>query len=97
MNLNDGVQTTELFDPATNAFTLGPNMTVARYWHSATLLPSGKVLIAGGASSGGIAVASCELYDPATNTIALTGPMAAPRREHGAVLLNTGKVRPSSA
>jgi hypothetical protein len=37
-------------------------MTVNRYSHTATLLLSGKVLIAGGTSDGLTAFASAELY-----------------------------------
>jgi len=38
-------------------------MTVARYDHTATLLPSGKVLIAGGGDEQSSTLASAELYD----------------------------------
>ena len=56
----------ELYDPAAGTFAATGNMTAARYAPTATLLPSGKVLIAGGAdySSGmATALASAELYD----------------------------------
>ena len=39
---------TEIYDPETNAWTRGPNMTVPRYHNTATALPDGRVLIAGG-------------------------------------------------
>ena len=43
---------TTLYDPAAQAFTtIATTMNTARYWHTATLLPSGKVLIVGGTSS----------------------------------------------
>ena len=67
-------------------------MTTARYMHTATLLPNGKVLIAGGRSSGGQAVSSAELYDPAAGTFSITGPMSAARAYHTATLLPNGKV-----
>ena len=57
---SDGVyDSTELFDPATGRLTLGPSMQRGRYKHvgSALLLPTGEVLIAGGASQ-------AETYDP---------------------------------
>jgi hypothetical protein len=38
-------------------------MATARHLHTATLLLTGKVLVAGGAGSG--ILASAELYDPA--------------------------------
>ena len=37
----------ELFDPATNTFTLLAPMSDARHWHTMTLLPSGNVLVVG--------------------------------------------------
>ena len=77
---------------ATFAVTLG-TMTTARSGHTATLLLSGKVLVAGGPD------ASAELYDPATDMFtATTGPMSIARAGHTATLLadaalaNYGKV-----
>ena len=59
----------EIYDPVAETWsaTAGP-MTVARYHHLASLLPSGKVLVTGGFSS-----ATAELFDPATGTFAGTG------------------------
>ena len=59
-------RSTELFNPGTGAFTPGPPMRLGRYKHAGTslVLPSGLVLIAGGAPQ-------AELYDPRGNTFAL--------------------------
>src|SRR5438132_6277989 len=57
-------------DPATGTWTAPAAMSTARYDHTATLLPNGKVLVAGGYGING-PVSSAELYDPATGT---TGP-----------------------
>src|SRR5215831_17560045 len=62
----------------------------AREWHTATLLPSGKVLIAGGSNSTG-SINSNELYDPQTNSTTSAG-LTARRSNHAAVLLPSGKV-----
>ena len=43
----------ELFNPATGAWTDSGVLKIGRTAHTATLLPSGKVLLAGGQSSGG--------------------------------------------
>lgn len=58
----------------------------ARAGHAATLLPDGKVLVAGGAGT------SAELYDPATGRWTLTGALGVPRSDPTATLLNNGQV-----
>jgi WD40 repeat protein len=60
--------------------TLGP-MTIGRSGHTATLLLSGQVLIAGGPN------ASAELYDPTTEMFTATGNMTVARSGHTATLL----------
>jgi hypothetical protein len=64
-------------------------MTAARQGHTATLLPNGRVLVAGGATTGTTAIATAELFDPATGTWAATASMTGARRLHAAVLLGT--------
>ncbi len=63
-------------------------MSVSRQYHTATLLPNGKVLVCGGLSGG----SSADLYDPDTNTWAPTGAMGAGRDGHTATLLADGTV-----
>ncbi len=72
-------------------FTLTGSMNVARWYHTATLLNNGKVLVAGGLD-GSSATASAELYDPSTGTWSTTGSMAVARYKHTATLLNDGRV-----
>ena len=76
---------------ADGAFTLTGSMTTSRAYQTATLLPSGKVLITGGYRSGGI-VSSAELYDPSTGTFTATGSMTKGRFYQTATLLPNGKV-----
>jgi hypothetical protein len=67
-------------------------MGVAHAQHTATLLPDGKVLIAGGGGKSSFAGFVAELFDPATGTFSLTGSMLLPRTSHAATLLPNGEV-----
>jgi hypothetical protein len=77
--------------PSTSS-TSSPPMAVARASATATLLPNGKVLVAGGFVSGTTATNAAELYDPATNTLITGLPMSQARGEATATLLASGKV-----
>jgi N-acetylneuraminic acid mutarotase len=69
------------------------SMASSRYWHTATLLLNGKVLVAGGYGSGtNFVLATAEVYDPASNTWSATHSLASPRVFHTATLLPNGKV-----
>src|SRR5882724_5206691 len=68
------------------------SMSEARYGYTATLLASGKVLVAGGTGSDGRYLGSAELYDPATGSWSSTGSFFTKRGGHTATLLPSGKV-----
>jgi hypothetical protein len=68
------------------------SMRVGRAAHTATLLPSGQVLIAGGMLDGGGAVRSFEIFDPRRNAIAGGGDMSVARAGHTATPLPDGRV-----
>jgi hypothetical protein len=74
--------------------TLQPtgSMSVARYYHVATLLQDGMVLITGGYDAFGAGTKTAELYDPAKGTFTRIGDMGVRRGSHFATLLANGKV-----
>ena len=67
-------------------------MNAARDIHTATMLPDGTALIAGGQINGGQTVSMAELYDPAIGGFTPAGTMITGRCCHTATLLNTGQV-----
>jgi hypothetical protein len=74
-------------------FVSGGTMTTARTTHTATLLTSGKVLLAGGYDGSFTYLQSGEVYDETTGTFgAVSNTMSVPRHRHAATLLNSGKV-----
>ena len=70
----------------------GSLATARSGFHTATLLPNGKVLVAGGAVSSGTYLASAELYDPASGIWSATGSLVIGRGFHTATLLPNGGV-----
>jgi hypothetical protein len=81
----------ELYDPATGAFSNTGNMTAGRGQHSATLLPDGAVLFAGGHNVIELATTT-EIYDPLKGAFSRAASMPFARELHNATLLNDGRV-----
>ncbi|MBV8467136.1 MAG: hypothetical protein JO218_14440 [Burkholderiales bacterium] len=70
-------------------------MQINRTEHTASLLPNGNVLIAGGRTlqSGSLfQVSTAEIYDPSTGTFTPTGSMMYPRNLHVAATLFNGNI-----
>ena len=78
--------------PQVGQVTPTASLLVRRFDQTATLLPNGKVLIAGGMEANGRYDASAELYDPQKGTFAATAGMSVARSCHTATLLPGGKV-----
>ena len=69
---------TLIFDPTAGTFSGGPVLGTARSYHTATLLPNGQVLIAGGLGLQDgtlVPLSTAELYDPGTKAFQSTGSM----------------------
>jgi Galactose oxidase, central domain len=88
----------ELYDPRTRTWTAtGPMLADGTRW-TATLLPNGMVLVAGGQAnvetpgSPDPAIAVAQLYDPAINTWTEAAHLNLARRYHAATLLLDGTV-----
>jgi hypothetical protein len=81
--------TLEVFDPVTKEFSRLDTPSDFRSNRTASLLPSGSLLLAGGTSAG---TAHCELWNPATREALPTDKMNAARTGHTATTLGTGAV-----
>ena len=82
----------ELFNPANGTWTATGSLNTGREHHTATLLPNGQVLVAGGFNSTSGDLASAELFNPASGTWTATGSLNTGRDLHTATLLPDGQV-----
>ena len=64
------------------SWTFTGGLNIAREGHTATLLPTGKVLVAGG-DNNSVILSSAELYDPATGPGRHRQPRPPHARSHG--------------
>lgn len=87
--------TVEIYDPSTGTWSKGADMPEARSGHGAALLPSGKVLVAGGR------IVNCcqqfypptaEIYDTTTNTWTPIAPMSSGRYFAATATLADGRI-----
>ncbi len=85
---SDRYRSTELYDPASGRFSPGPDMQWQRYKvpDAAVLLPTGEVLVAGGAEH-------LERYDPiGQRFVPLPGELSGPHEFATASLLDNGSI-----
>ncbi len=86
----------DLFQPATETNSIMAPIQTARHAHTATLLNTGEVLIAGGYSTVSPFLStienSVELFDPNTPSWQALPRMKSGRAEHSATLLSNGDV-----
>jgi hypothetical protein len=84
--LGSALDSTEIYDPATNSFVRGPKLSEPKAGCSVVELTDGRILIAGGITYAvvfGIKIpaisTTCQIFDPATNTLSNTGGLSASR------------------
>lgn len=78
----------ELYDPASGVFTrIESRMSSRRERHTATLLPTGDVLLVGGLDTRSETVATCEIYDSRLRVFRVTGALSLSRSGHAACVL----------
>jgi hypothetical protein len=89
----------ELYDPETGTWTMIASLPNGLDGHTATLLPSGKVLISGGDGKlfadrfvSGKSLDSAFLFEPSNGTWSVTGILNTARDAHTATLLASGEV-----
>ncbi len=82
----------QLYDSANGIWSTTDGLVTKRSGHTATLLPDGSVLVAGGSEGFDVSLASAELYDPASATWTPTGSLRTARGGQTATLLSNGLV-----
>ncbi|CAF3106415.1 unnamed protein product [Rotaria socialis] len=90
-NLTQLLASSEIYDSSLNQWTATGRIVTVREYHTATLLNSGKVLVAAGMSLAGY-LTSCKVYDPSTGQWSVLASMTTARASHAAILLDSGKI-----
>lgn len=94
-NLNNAspvdIATSEIYDPATNAWTPTGPMPQVIDGAQTFVRPDGKVLAVGGGFANGVHTAATALYDPAAGTWSAGPSMSTPRISAAGVTLKDGR------
>jgi hypothetical protein len=88
----EDISSAEVYNSTAATFSSTGSLNTARAYYTATLLPNGEVLMAGGADSNANAIGTAELYNSAIGTFAFTGSLNTARENHTATLLPDGEV-----
>ncbi len=96
--INSALASTEIYNPATDSWTPGPNMSRPRAGHIATVLPNGRILFGGGVGYTvflGIKIpqiwTQTEIYDPVAGTFSNGPTMATARAIYSVATLGGGR------
>ena len=88
----ESVSKTDIFDPMTNTFSAGPELSTPRQGLTAHVLADGKVVLIGGMAYGDDSN-TVDVYDPVTSRIIRQfNTMSYTRYEHSSALLLDGRV-----
>ncbi len=82
----------EVFDPATETFSMASPMRTGRFWQRAVLMNDGRVLVIGGVNATHNGLTSCEFYDPVADSWEYAGELNEPRARFSATLMTNGSV-----
>lgn len=86
-------QCADIYDPGANSWTPTGSLATGRYWHTATRLAGGDVVVTGGLDGVTSAyLASCERWNPVSHTWAATGSLNHAREFHASILLEDGQI-----
>ncbi len=90
--IEENNSSTEFYNPVHNSFYPGPEMSVKRAGHTATLLSNGDVLITGGFNNDGFLKSAELLHLSSGKSERVNGELSEPRAAHTANLLQDGRV-----
>jgi hypothetical protein len=90
-SLSSPLGTTEVYDPATNSWSAGAAMPIARTRQAGPLLSDGRLLVIGGYGPQE-PLARADIYDPTSRRWSPAGTLAIPRVGFSATLLSDGRV-----
>jgi hypothetical protein len=82
----------EIYELVTDSFRTTGSMTIPRRPYGVVRLHDGRVLVAGGTTTGKQVVASAEIYDHLTGRFERTGALGAARHKHAAAVQADGSV-----
>jgi outer membrane protein assembly factor BamB len=81
----------DIYDTVTSDWIACNPMSIGKYWHTATLMTDGRVLVAGGRDSTGF-TSDCEVFDPSTGLWAPIASMIVQKGRHTSTLIESNSI-----